>query len=133
MITIHIAAVGVPKPKGSMKHVGRGRMVEQVKGSKEWRQMVALAARSARKGAAPLAGPIVVVHEFVVPRPKTVKAEYPITRSSGDLDKLIRNIFDGLTDAGVWGDDSQVVSSQETKRFAVPGEEPGVVVTVRPL
>lgn len=51
-----------------------------------------------------------------------------------DLDKLLRAAKDGLTDAGVWTDDSRVVGyagwPTTCKRYANPGEEPGVWLRV---
>lgn len=57
---------------------------------------------------------------------------WPTTRSSGDIDKITRLILDALTDAGVWDDDSQVVSLQVCKTF--PGgcgmDRPGASIGV---
>lgn len=52
------------------------------------------------------------------PKPLTVNVSvavvlYPPTRQSRDLDNYLKAIFDSLTHAGVWADDSQV------KRFTV--------------
>jgi Holliday junction resolvase RusA-like endonuclease len=47
-----------------------------------------------------------------------------------DLDKLLRSTLDGLTDAGVWRDDSQVVSISAAKVYAKNGDTPGVIIEV---
>jgi len=52
------------------------------------------------------------------PKPITVNVEvalvlYPPSKQSRDLDNYLKAIFDSLTHAGVWADDSQV------KRFTV--------------
>lgn len=146
---ITITVYGQPKPKGSMKHVGHGRMVEQLEGSKPWREAVKGAALDARicgfTGATPvrrppLEGPVVVEIMVTVAKPKSApktRETWPITRSSGDSDKHARNVLDALTDAGVFGDDSQVVDVLCRKRY--PGQHadtldiPGAVIRVRTL
>lgn len=138
---------GSPKAKGSMRHVGHGRMVEQLAGSKPWREAVkwaALQAIAGREGTgdpfATLSGPVVVEVVFSFAKPKSApknRRTWPITRSSGDVDKLLRNLLDALVDAAVLGDDSQVVRAVPEKAYA--GEypsgltAPGAEVVVRPL
>jgi Holliday junction resolvase RusA-like endonuclease len=144
---LQFIVLGVPKAKGSMKHVGHGRMIEQLAGSKPWREAVkwaALEAIAAREGTgepfATLSGPVVVdvVFSFAKPKsaPKTRRI-WPTTRSSGDVDKLLRNVLDALVDAAVMGDDSQVVRAVPEKAFV--GEHPaalnvpGATIVVRAL
>ncbi len=129
MGALTINVTGRPAPKGSLRHVGRGRLVEQVAGSKPWRETVAVAAREAARtaGWAPPLGPVQVVASIYVPRLKRPRA-WPITRSSGDLDKHMRNILDALVDAGVLRDDSQVVSIVANKGYA---NKPGAWLYVR--
>lgn len=123
MIMIRFEVTGaVPKPKGSMRSVGRGRMVEAVKGSKDWRQRVTLAAGQAMVGALadmfPAGTEVEVRLSFRFSRPTSVKnGRGPATSATGDLDKLCRNILDALTDAGVWHDDGQVVSLTASKTY----------------
>lgn len=133
MITITV--FGIPKPKGSLRHVGNGRLVEQVKGSGTWRKAVAAAADAQYRGFM-LTGPVEVWIAVTVPRPKTVKRDYPITRSSGDGDKHARNCLDALVDAEVLADDSQVVDHHVSKRYvgwAGALDEPGAVIRVRDM
>lgn len=134
---------GVPKPKGSMKSVGRGRMIESLAGSKPWREAVkwaALEAIAAAEDFTTLTGPVQVDVVFCFPKPKSApktRRTWPITRSTGDVDKLLRNCFDALVDAAVMGDDSQVVKTIPEKAYAGehPGglDVPGARVMVRPL
>ena len=42
-------------------------------------------------------------------KPKSSKTQFPVTRSSGDIDKLTRAALDAFTESGVFDDDSQVV------------------------
>jgi Holliday junction resolvase RusA-like endonuclease len=140
-------ALGVPKAKGSMRHVGNSRMIEQLAGSKPWRETVksaAVDAVNAREGTgdpfATLSGPVVVDAVFTFAKPKSAPKRrriWPITRSSGDVDKLARNLLDALVDAWVLADDSQVVDLRARKVYA--GEHyralagPGANVVVRVL
>jgi Holliday junction resolvase RusA-like endonuclease len=105
---------GTPKPKGSMRHVGNGRMVEQLAGSAPWRERVLWAAKEAATAAAldRLDGSVWVTAHFYFTPPKSApkrRVWWPTTRTSGDLDKLLRNLFDALVDAGIIRDDSQIV------------------------
>lgn len=124
---------GLPRPQGSKRHVGNGRMVESSPHVGPWRERVALAARAAHGGQ--LDGALHVTVCFSLPRPKghyrtgrnahmlrDGAPDYPTTRP--DLDKLTRAILDALT--GVWwADDSLVVGLDAIKVFGQPG------VTVR--
>jgi Holliday junction resolvase RusA-like endonuclease len=47
-----------------------------------------------------------------------------------DSDKLLRAVLDGLTEAGVWRDDGQVVQGTFIKRYCLDGEPPGIQVEV---
>lgn len=126
---VRIIAYGQPKPKGSMKHIGRGRMAEQLAGSKPWRFMIAHATLDTIRGldlGIPLEGPIRIEATITVQRPKSApkrRRTWPITRSSGDIDKHARNLLDALTDASLIRDDSQVTELYVTKDYA--GAEPG--------
>jgi crossover junction endodeoxyribonuclease RusA len=116
---------GIPAPKGSLKHVGNGRLVEQVKAARPWMTKV----RAAALDAAATCGwvhdgrAVRVTVELVVPRPKTVRRPLPVTRSSADLDKHCRAVLDALTTdkrhglPGVLTDDSTVVDLIATKRY----------------
>lgn len=133
-------AHGQPRPKGSMRHVGHGRMVEQVNG-KPWREAVKWAAMEATgnapMGAYPLNGPLRVEATFTFPKPASApkrRTSWPITRSSGDADKQLRNLFDAMQDAGIMRDDAQIIEATVAKRFPLEGTDaltyPGVVVRV---
>ena len=124
---------GVPQPQGSKTaYVRGGRAVIVDKNPallKPWRESVARAAAATWVHRPALAGPVRVEASFVLPRPASVRREFPHVRP--DLDKLLRALLDGITDSGeVWGDDSQVVQVQTSKVY---GEAPGVHVTVTPV
>lgn len=94
---------------------------------KPWRKVVTAAARATYSGDR-LEGAVVIELEFRTVRPKSVKREYPTVKP--DVDKLTRAVFDGLTDAGIWRDDSQVVTALVSKIYAA---EPGVRVRIGAL
>lgn len=117
---LDITVRGTPKPKGSLRHVGKGRLVEQVK-DKGWRAAVTIAAAGERDRAAwetVTDRPVHVTIGCLFTRPKTVRRAWPTTRSSGDADKLARLILDALTDAHIIRDDSQVTRLEVTKQYA---------------
>lgn len=134
-----------PSPKGSLKPVGRRgqrvRLVEQVAGSKPFREAVYASARQAVVGRAgyPLQGPVEVhiVCAFIQPASYPKRRRFwPVTRGSGDLDKLARNVLDALSDASVIRDDSQVCRLVADKDYAGHGVAhaftgPGAWVMVR--
>lgn len=145
--TITIVAYGVPKPKGSLKHIGNGRLVEQVEGSGGWRKSVADAARKAMRGGVPgyyqlkrepLDGPVCVeiTATFFKPKsaPKT-RESWPCTRATGDSDKIARNVLDAIVDGRVLVDDSRVVDLVCRKVY--PGQHadaldrPGAVIRIK--
>lgn len=136
-LMLAFTATGAPKPKGSLKHVGHGRLVDQVKGTGAWGDAVEDAAKAAMVskhyrtyggfpagGLAlgfPLFGPLIV--ELVVTVPALKKPRrWPDTRSSADLDKHQRNVGDALTKAGVMKDDAQIVRWEAEKTY--PGRHP---------
>lgn len=47
-----------------------------------------------------------------------------------DIDRLQGNVYDGLSDAGVIGDDGHIVSCEVVKFYVAVGEEPGLTLTV---
>jgi Holliday junction resolvase RusA-like endonuclease len=135
-----------PAPQGSKRHVGRGRLIEQSKRVTPWRVAVDTAARDAlvvsHIGAVPvhrppLDGPLSVEVAFTVRKPASApkrRVTWPITRDSGDIDKLLRSTLDALTTSGAIADDSMVVEVVARKMH--PGEgldaldAPGAVIRV---
>lgn len=127
---------GRAAPQGSMRAIvsrstGRAIVVKDNKATQNtWRQDVRDAARDAWADRAPLAGPVAVRTEFVMPRPvSTPKGRTPPAVKKPDGDKLTRAIWDSLTHV-VWVDDSQVTEWSGTKRIAEIGETPGARIQV---
>lgn len=118
---------GIPQPQGSKTGFvvgGRAVVVDKNPGAlKPWRKQVA--AIAGKSDLPQLDGPVRVHAVFVLPKPKSVKRDLPHVRP--DLDKLARALLDGITDAGVWKDDSQVVELDTSKVY---GDAPGVHVVI---
>lgn len=92
---------------------------------KPWRKRVMEAAIAARGETPTALGAIRVDVDFFFEKPKSVRRFLPSVRP--DVDKLQRSIFDGMTSAGVWKDDAQIVTVMARKRYA---DTPGVHVRV---
>lgn len=125
-----------PAPQGSKKHIGGGRMVEQSKRVRPWRDAVQAAALQVAP-AAPLDGPLRVEATFTVVKPASApkrRPTWPTTRHSGDLDKLLRSCFDALTDARAIADDARVIEVAARKVFPGQGRHalpvPGAVIRI---
>ncbi|MFF2864577.1 RusA family crossover junction endodeoxyribonuclease [Streptomyces rubiginosohelvolus] len=161
-----IVVHGRPAPQGSKAYKGHrtnaatGRrtaiLVEQSKRVAPWRHLVTTATRAAAAEqiathvkqhhdwpthlTQPLDGPLEADIVFTVLKPASApkrKRTWPTTRHSGDVDKLIRSTFDGITDAQAIADDSRIIRVTATKTF--PGEhpealsEPGAVIRLYTL
>jgi crossover junction endodeoxyribonuclease RusA len=137
VISLRIFVPGTPRPKGSLRHVGKGRMVEQVASSGDWRAAVAYAARQElseqeRLGIPPGAylDAVRVTIRLQFTPPKSWKGGLPTSRATGDVDKHARNILDALVDAAVIKDDSQVSSLRVAKRYCLADQGPGAHIEV---
>lgn len=135
---------GLPATAGSKKAFYRPGMrfpvvVDDCKKSKGWKQDVKQFAHAVAPVVL-LEGPLVVIFEFRLPRPRghyrTGKnaaslrdsaPRYPITRP--DVLKMARAVEDALTSV-IWRDDSQIVDERLVKVFA---DVPGVEVTIQQI
>lgn len=141
---LDIFVPGLPRAQGSLKHVGKGRMVHSA-GLIKWRDTITRTLQQwtgTYFGAwEPLDGPVEVRAVFYLPRPKTVKRQLPT--ASPDVDKLARGLLDSLApkknrlpaEGAFLLDDSRVVDLRVSKRyvhdFDGDGAEPGVRIKVR--
>jgi Holliday junction resolvase RusA-like endonuclease len=130
---------GIPAPQGShtafvSKHNGLASLKESSRRTKPWRKLVAeaVAAHIEAVGWVRLDDCAIEARvTFYFPRPKAAKNRpYPHKVGPGDIDKLQRALFDGLTVGGAWGDDSQLCRLFVDKAYAKPeyDEEPGARV-----
>lgn len=141
LIMLTVWVPGRPRTKGSLspqqRHDAAGRLVTRrtaggreladvrladTPESKAWRATVARAARAAaaeqgwqmiERG--PVAGSLVA----------WVPYDDPTTPHAGDQDKHLRQLYDALTDAGIWHDDRQAVGWYVTKQTALDRSGPG--------
>lgn len=106
-------------------------MVESSAKLKPWRAIVTLTAQLAASDQKWITseGPISMDITFEVQKPTSSRRAYPTVKP--DLDKLLRAVLDGLTDAGIWKDDSQVVSVLARKVYVL--NKPGVTAIVTPI
>ena len=130
MTTVFIP--GIPQQQGSKTGYvvsGRAIIADQNRAQlKPWRAQIATTMTTAWETTEPITGPVTLTAVFVLPRPKTVKRTHPHVRP--DLDKLLRALLDGITDAGcVWTDDAQVVELTARKVYDL---HPGVHLTIHP-
>jgi Holliday junction resolvase RusA-like endonuclease len=138
---LHVNVVGTPAPQGSKRHVGNGIMIESSKKVKPWRQDVKAAALDRLAGEPPADGELSIDIGFWLARPKghyrsgrnaqllrDSAPRRPTTKP--DLDKLIRSTLDALKDAGVYRDDSQIVTVYAQKFYA-DRQPPGAQILVR--
>lgn len=140
LFPLTVAVAGTPAPQGSKKIVrrhGKAFLVDDNDGAKQaWRTAVVAACTRSYGRVLPYDGPVAVTLSFRLPMPKTRRAA---VRRVGvdahtvkpDLDKLVRNTLDGLTDAGVIVDDSRVwqIHASKTEHDAAVAS-PGVTITV---
>lgn len=116
---------GAPVPQGSKTAfvVGRRAVVTDQNRTKlkPWRETVAIAADMGRT----FPGPVQVTLTFHLPRPQRPRWFVPAVKP--DIDKLVRAVFDGLTDGGLIEDDARIVELHTVKMYGTPL---GVTVTV---
>jgi len=130
MRSLAFQVFGDPVPQGSKRAFvvkNRAVVVDDNKATlKSWRSAVVDAARAELNGDAPELGPVRITLMFFLRRPQRPKAGVPIVKP--DVDKLARAVLDGMTDAGVFRDDSQVTTLTARKRYTT--ETPCVRVFV---
>lgn len=141
MLLLDAFVPGVPRPKGSLQPqqvraggqlTGRVRLVDSPQ-SKLWRRTMALAfgrpgPRVFRAMQRPWDGPVVVaLYAAFAPCCKESIWDEPHV---GDLDKLLRNVYDALQDAQVYGNDRQVVRDGESRKGWGAADQQGARIIV---
>jgi len=122
---------GDPRPKGSWRHVGGGRMVSAARGLGAWERAVRQAVEHHLEEPRNHGDPMSVVLVFRLPRPKSRRGEvWHATRP--DIDKLCRAVLDALTGV-VYDDDACVASLQAMSLYADATHPPGVTISTRVL
>lgn len=128
-----LTVFGEPAPQGSkIAHALPGGKIVMREVSKKidpWRGAVKMAVLNlVGDDFEPFDAPLEIETTFFLKRGSTIRR--PLPAVAPDLDKLERGLFDALTGAGVWRDDSLVVSSISKKVYA-DTREPGADVTIR--
>jgi Holliday junction resolvase RusA-like endonuclease len=147
---------GQPVPQGSKtafvnKKTGRPVVVDKDVRLPQWRMKITAHAIDRQAeimhthphlyAHLPFSGPIGIRVDFIMPRPKghygtgknadTLKPSAPkYPASMPEADKLLRAVFDAITDAQVWKDDGQVVWCQVAKHYEGPSWPGGVGVHI---
>lgn len=128
---------GRPTTKGSVEHIGHGRVRQSVAGSTEWARFLRRAVADTGIGTLGRDVPVRVRCLFFQPVPRSGphSSGAPIHERAGDSDKLERNVLDALTlkkdvKGGVWPDDVQVISLSSERVYATDSWPCGVNVRV---
>lgn len=135
---------GFPRPKGSLavsSAVGstRVRVREQIDPEGIWRGLVLREAMKAGREAGvslPIRGPVGLKALFLFERPIDPEFDVPATIKTGDLDKLVRNVFDAITPrkapekARIVIDDARFVNLEADADYARDGESEGAFVQI---
>lgn len=143
-ITFEVPGQPVPQPRVRVSTWGgRGRAYTPAKHPiHAYRQAVQIRAALALKQtkAAAWAGPVALEAEFVFARPASHWTKGGLARAApafpghvGDVDNLVKGLADGLTSAGVWADDDQVVELVARKRYSARREPARTIVSIRRL
>lgn len=137
LLLVSFTVFGTPAPQGSKKafvnrHTGRVNLKESSAKVRPWREAVKVAITSETGGTVLFTKPVAVsvLLDFYLKRPAghygtgknagVLKDWALAARPTGkpDIDKLERSTLDGLGEAGIYGDDSQVVTVTATKHYA---------------
>lgn len=136
-MTVTLTIPGLPKPKGSMRCLGRvGKVRHQLAedfrpGQRDWRDRITDTVRTRVHTHAEHGEPVHVHVVFTLPRPTSHygtgrnsgilrKAASTIAATSlrtGDVDKLARLVLDALEDGGLLDNDAQVVDLHTRKVY----------------
>lgn len=133
MTALEVTVLGEPIPQGSLRAVGRGRLISDNERLRPWRDTVAWHIRNAMHGQPPLEGPVKVTATFVLPRPKSAPRRRWAPDRKPDIDKLLRAAFDATTTGAGWVDDAQAVVVEMRKVYANPQLPPQLRLVVTPL
>lgn len=74
-----------------------------------------------------LSGPLIVSCTFYLPKPKSVKRDWPSVKP--DVDNFQKLLFDALNRV-IWVDDAQIIECTSRKLYCLRGEDPYIFVTV---
>jgi Holliday junction resolvase RusA-like endonuclease len=142
MVTFTV--IGEPQPKGSTKafvpkswaakavamgEAPRAIVTSDNPAAKGWQQLVAERAQTVLTGDGLFVGPVRVAVVFRLPRPASLPRKVQHHLKKPDVDKLARNVLDGLRGV-LYADDRAVVDLRARKVYAPTGSAPGADITV---
>jgi Holliday junction resolvase RusA-like endonuclease len=137
----------VPAQQGSLKHIGKGRLIHTNKTEiNDWRNAVMNRVEAYRERipehGLPYTGAVWMRLVVSVARPPSVsRRKRPYPSVAPDLDKLMRSVGDALTKCGVVSDDALIVEftrlakvycNEDPESLEVPGARI-VVLPMAPL
>lgn len=133
MTVTRVLVHGLPIPQGS-KTVASVNGRSWVRDSNDrvlrpWRRSVAAACSG--RVPEPLDGPLVIRLLFVFPPPVSASKRrrlLPATKSTGDLDKLVRAVFDGMTTGGLIRDDARICGLVAAKVYGATAHDARVQI-----
>lgn len=140
---VEFTVYGRPAPQGSKAALGRrgnGSVIlkEMSPYVGPWRDSVRAAALTAyaQYGGPPLDEPLILMVLFTLKAPQKMPKGRVFPTTIPDLSKLVRSTEDAITDAGIWRDDSLVVSTVSQKLYVgQPGalDRPGAWINILPM
>ncbi len=146
MKQLNVFVPGIPQPQGSSRAFKTGGKIVVTSANpklKGWRKAITDAVREEAdfQGLAAWEGRAKLHLTFILPRPASHKtSKGALTKSAPrahlstpDLDKLVRAVGDGITDAGVWRDDSQVIEIRAEKHYENLFADPGASIIIHLL
>ena len=132
--------VGLPVSQGSLvaRGFGPGLRYQNDASLKLWRHMVISEVRAARPEGWNQRAAVSCTMTFRFPRNKghfnrhgALLPSAPAYKATKpDLDKCARAVFDSIEQAGLILNDSQIISVNASKRWAMADEGPGVLLTI---
>ena len=120
VISLHIdlAPVAKSSPR-ALVFGGRGRIYTSAKTKNYMAAVQRQVADALPEDWRPLSRALSVSVTFFIAPARTVKRAFPTPRP--DIDNYIKSLFDGLTKAEIWVDDSLVCDIVAKKRYGEPG------------
>lgn len=116
-----------PSPRPQARVIGKFAQFYMPKAYMDWKRAVAEYVKSTvQPTPAELhEAPVLLSGEYIATPPKTTKLAFP----KPDIDNYEKSLLDALSMAEIiWKDDTQVYRQSSLKRWALPDEEPGIVV-----
>jgi len=146
LAALTIDIIGIPIPQGSLVANGYGRGLRHSNQDKlrPWRAQLIAELVAARPISWDPSLPISVTATFRFPRPQghygtgrnsnTLKPSAPTHHIvKPDLDKAQRALGDAIEQSGLARGDQQITGWNVAKRYALPDESPGALITITPL